>query len=49
MTLYEYKMLSEDEQWDAVFSRGKFAKNGQIEPLKTEFFGPLKKSFQTML
>ena len=24
MTLYEYKMLSEDEQWDAVFSIGKF-------------------------
>ncbi|SKB59400.1 hypothetical protein SAMN05660866_02329 [Maribacter arcticus] len=25
------------------------AKNGQSEPLKTEFFEPLKKSFQTML
>jgi hypothetical protein len=24
MTLYEYKMLSEDDQWDAVFSIGKF-------------------------
>lgn len=24
MTLYEYKMLSEDEQYDAVFSKGKF-------------------------
>ncbi len=27
----------------------KGAKNGQSEPLKTEFFEPLKKSFQTML
>jgi hypothetical protein len=25
------------------------AKNGQSEPLKTDFFEPLKKSFQTML
>jgi hypothetical protein len=24
MTLYEYKMLSKDAQWDAVFSIGKF-------------------------
>jgi hypothetical protein len=24
MTLYEYKMLSEDDQWDTVFSKGKF-------------------------
>ena len=24
MTLYEYKMLSEDEQYDTVFSKGKF-------------------------
>jgi hypothetical protein len=24
MTLYEYKMLSEDEQFDTVFSKGKF-------------------------
>ena len=24
MTLYEYKMLSQDDQWDAVFSIGKF-------------------------
>lgn len=24
MTLYEYRMLSEDDQWDAVFSIGKF-------------------------
>lgn len=24
MTLYEYKMLSEDDQWDTVFSIGKF-------------------------
>lgn len=24
MTLYEYKMLSEDDQWDTVFSEGKF-------------------------
>ena len=24
MTLYQYKMLSEDEQWDTVFSIGKF-------------------------
>ena len=24
MTLYEYKMLSEDGQWDTVFSIGKF-------------------------
>jgi hypothetical protein len=24
MTLYEYKMLSEDEQYDTVFARGKF-------------------------
>ena len=24
MTFYEYKMLSEDDQWDAVFSIGKF-------------------------
>ncbi len=24
MTLYQYKMLSEDEQWDTVFSKGKF-------------------------
>ena len=25
------------------------AKNGQSEPLKTDFFEPLKKTFQTML
>ena len=24
MTLYEYKLLSEDEQYDTVFSKGKF-------------------------
>ena len=24
MTLYEYRMLSEDDQWDNVFSKGKF-------------------------
>ena len=24
MTLYEYKMLSEDDQWETVFSIGKF-------------------------
>lgn len=24
MTLYEYKMLSEDEQYDTVFAKGKF-------------------------
>ena len=24
MTLYEYKMLSKDDQWDTVFSKGKF-------------------------
>ena len=24
MTLYEYKMLPEDEQYDTVFSKGKF-------------------------
>ena len=24
MTLYEYKMLSEDEQYDSVFAKGKF-------------------------
>lgn len=24
MTLYEYKMLSEDEQYDTVFSKSKF-------------------------
>jgi len=24
MTLYEYKMLTEDEQWDTVFSKDKF-------------------------
>jgi len=24
MILYEYKMLSEDEQYDTVFSKGKF-------------------------
>ena len=24
MTLYEYKILSEDDQWDTVFSIGKF-------------------------
>ena len=24
MTLYEYKMLSEDEQYDTVFVKGKF-------------------------
>ena len=24
MTLYEYKILSEDEQYDTVFSKGKF-------------------------
>ena len=24
VTLYEYKMLSEDDQWDKVFSKGKF-------------------------
>jgi len=24
MTLYEYKMLSEDDQWDTVFSKGRF-------------------------
>ncbi len=24
MTLYEYKTLSEDDQWDTVFSKGKF-------------------------
>ena len=24
MTLYEYKILSEDDQWDAVFYIGKF-------------------------
>ena len=24
MTLYEYKMLSEDEHYDIVFSKGKF-------------------------
>ena len=24
MTLYQYKMLSEDDQWDTVFSKGKF-------------------------
>jgi transposase len=29
--------------------KDKVAKNGQSEPLKTDFFEPLKKSFQTML
>ncbi len=24
MTLYEYKMLSEDDQWDTVFSKGRY-------------------------
>jgi hypothetical protein len=24
MTLYEYKMLSENEQYDTVFAKGKF-------------------------
>lgn len=24
MTLYEYKMLTEDEQYDTVFAKGKF-------------------------
>ena len=24
MTLYEYKMLSEDEQYDTLFAKGKF-------------------------
>ena len=24
MTLYQYKMLSEDDQWDTVFSKGRY-------------------------
>lgn len=39
----EFSLLFEED----AFS--KTAKNGQSEPLKTEFFEPLKKSFQTML
>ncbi len=30
MTLYDYKMLSEDEQWDTLWDKGKFLANLKI-------------------
>jgi hypothetical protein len=41
------KRRGEQQQWETL--RNLPAENGQSEPLKTDFFEPLKKSIQTVL
>ncbi len=48
--LFESDLTETCQELSNLYANPGFtAKNGQSEPLKTDLFEPLKKSFQTML